>query len=77
MKNSAEFLSAFTSRSYAKRKNKAPDLPYSVQIIGNKTYYYLVEGKRDEQGKVKQKVLKYLGSPENVLEKFKFWEENH
>jgi len=45
--------------------------------IGNKTYYYLVEGKRDEQGKVKQKVLKYLGSPENVLEKFKFWEENH
>jgi len=31
LKNSAEFLSAFTSRSYAKRKNKAPDLPYSAR----------------------------------------------
>ena len=45
--------------------------------IGNKTYYYLVEGKRDEEGKVKQKVIKYLGSPENILEKFKFWEGKH
>lgn len=45
--------------------------------IGNKNYYYLVEGKRDEQGKVKQKVLKYLGSAESILEKFKFWEQHH
>lgn len=45
--------------------------------IGNKNYYYLVEGNRDEEGKVKQKVLKYLGNAENVLEKFKFWEEHH
>jgi len=31
LKNSAEFLSAFTSRSYAE---KAPDLPYSARRIG-------------------------------------------
>lgn len=45
--------------------------------IKGKTYYYLVEGKRDNDGKVKQKVLKYLGSPDNILEKFKFWEQHH
>ncbi|MFH1682856.1 MAG: hypothetical protein ABIA37_03595 [Candidatus Woesearchaeota archaeon] len=45
--------------------------------IGKKNYYYLVEGKRDEQGKVKQKVIKYLGSPKNILEKFNCWEEHH
>ena len=33
--------------------------------------------KRNEEGKVKQKVIKYLGSPKNILEKFKFWEEKH
>ena len=45
--------------------------------LRGKTYYYIVEGKRDEEGKVKQKVLKYLGNAENVLEKFKFWEQRH
>lgn len=40
------------------------------------TYYYLVEGELKNK-KVKQKVVKYLGSAENILGKFKFWEENH
>jgi len=38
-------------------------------------YYYLVEGKLENK-KVKQKIIKYLGSAENILEKFKFWEKN-
>ena len=42
-----------------------------------KNYYYVVEGSRDEQGKVKQKIIKYLGTVENILQKFKFWEEHH
>ena len=45
--------------------------------IKGKNYYYAVEGKRDEDGKVKQKVIKYLGNVDNILEKFKFWEDNH
>lgn len=44
--------------------------------IKGKIYYYAVEGKRDKDGKVKQKVIKYLGNVENILEKFKFWEEH-
>jgi hypothetical protein len=39
------------------------------KIKGN-NYYYIVEGKRDEEGKVKQKVIKYLGTAENILNKF-------
>lgn len=34
--------------------------------IGNKTYYYLVEGKKDNRGKVKQKVLVYIGDKEKL-----------
>lgn len=45
--------------------------------IGNKNYYYLVEGKRDDLGKVKQKVIKYLGSAESILKKIEFWEKHH
>ncbi len=45
--------------------------------IGNKNYYYLVEGSRDENGKVKQKVKRYLGSVSNILEKFEFWDKHH
>lgn len=40
------------------------------KIKGN-NYYYIVEGQRDDKGKVKQKVIKYLGTVENILEKFK------
>jgi len=43
--------------------------------IKGKNYYYIVEGKRDEEGKVKQKVILYLGTVENILKKFK--EGNH
>ena len=39
--------------------------------IKGKNYYYVVEGKRDNEGKVKQKVIKYLGTVENILNKFK------
>lgn len=39
-------------------------------------YYYIVEGQYDDQGKVHQKVIKYLGSIESILEKFKFWDDN-
>lgn len=45
--------------------------------IKGKTYYYIVEGRYDEQGRVKQKVLKYLGNVESILEKFKFWDDYH
>lgn len=47
------------------------------KIKGNNYYYYIVEGKRDKDGKVKQKVLKYLGSAQNILEKYKFWDQHH
>jgi hypothetical protein len=45
--------------------------------IKGKNYYYAVDGYRDENGKVKQKVIKYLGNINNILEKFYFWEKNH
>lgn len=48
--------------------------------IKGKTYYYLVEGVYEEGIKPmipKQKVIKYLGNTENILEKFKFWDEHH
>lgn len=45
--------------------------------IKGKNYYYLVEGNRDENGKVKQKVKRYLGGVENILEKFDFWDKHH
>lgn len=35
--------------------------------IRDKTYYYLVEGKKDKKGKVKQKVLFYIGNKEKLL----------
>lgn len=40
------------------------------------TYYYVVKGVYSK-GKLKQKIVKYLGTVENILRKFKFWEENH
>jgi len=39
------------------------------------SYYYAVEGVYSSNGKLKQKVIRYLGSVENILEKFKFWDE--
>ena len=39
--------------------------------IKGKTYYYIVEGKIGQDGKVKQKVLMYLGNIENILRIFR------
>lgn len=45
------------------------------KIKGN-TYYYIVEGVYTKN-KLKQKVIKYLGTIENILKKINFWDENH
>ena len=45
--------------------------------VKGKKYYYAVEGNRDSTGKVKQKVIKYLGNINNIIEKFEFWEKKH
>jgi len=39
--------------------------------VKGKTYYYVVEGKLDKRGKVKQKVLLYLGNVDRILEVFR------
>lgn len=44
--------------------------------IKGKTYYYVVESIRENE-RIKQKTIKYLGSVENILKVFKFWEENN
>ena len=44
--------------------------------IKGRTYYYIVEGKIIN-GKVKQKVLKYLGNVNNILEVFNFYDKHH
>lgn len=43
--------------------------------VKGQTYYYIVEGKLIK-GKVKQKVLKYLGNVANILRIFDFYEQN-
>ena len=45
--------------------------------IKGKTYYYIVEGKLDGEGKVKQKVLMYLGNIDNILKIFKKHKESN
>ena len=48
--------------------------------IKGKTYYYIVEGIYDEGVKPlipKQKVVRYLGNVNNILEKYDFWDKNH
>ncbi len=44
----------------------------SKKVKGN-TYYYLVEGKLDKLGKVKQKVILYLGNTGHIKEVFEFY----
>ena len=41
------------------------------------TYYYVVEGIYTKSGKLKQKVIRYLGTVENVLKKFDFWNKHN
>ena len=43
--------------------------------IKGKIYYYIVEGKIDERGKVKQKVLLYLGNIDNIIKVFDFYKK--
>jgi len=45
--------------------------------IKGKTYYYIVEGKLDRQGKVKQKIILYLGNVDNILKVFNFFREHN
>lgn len=40
------------------------------------TYYYIVKGIYDSQGHLKQKVIKYLGSVENILKTFELAEKH-
>lgn len=44
--------------------------------IKGKTYYYIVEGKLDKRGKVKQKVILCLGNIGNIIRAFNFFKEH-
>jgi len=44
--------------------------------IKGKTYYYVVEGKLDKRGKVKQKVILYLGNIDKIIKVFNFFKEH-
>lgn len=44
---------------------------------GNVNYYYVVEGSRDHEGKVKQKILLYMGNVNHILKVFEFYKENN
>lgn len=43
--------------------------------VKGKIYYYVVEGKLIK-GKVKQKVIMYLGNAKHILEVFKFYKSH-
>ena len=47
------------------------------KVRDKKIYYYIVENKRNEQGKVKQKVLFYLGTIDNIIKMLKFWKKHN
>ena len=44
--------------------------------IKGKTYYYIVEGKLIK-GKVKQKVILYLGNVESIIKVFNFYKKQN
>jgi len=48
----------------------------SKKVKGN-TYYYVVEGKLNKNGKVKQKVILYLGNTSHIREVFEFYKSHH
>lgn len=52
-------------------------MAYIRKKVKGKTHYYVVEGRYDDKGRVKQKVLLYLGSIKNIIEKFEFRKEHH
>ncbi len=41
-----------------------------------KIYYYILEGKLDKKGKVKQKVIMYLGNAKYILGVFDFYKKH-
>jgi len=45
--------------------------------VKGRIYYYLVEGKLDKRGMVKQKVIMYLGSIKRILEVFAYYNSHH
>ena len=45
--------------------------------IKGHNYYYIVEGKVNEEGKVKQKVLLYLGNIDTIIKMVKFYKDHH
>lgn len=45
--------------------------------IKGKIYYYIVEGKLDKRGKVKQRVILYLGNTDNIIRVFNFYKEHN
>lgn len=46
--------------------------------IKGKTYYYLVEGIYvGKTKKLKQKVIRYLGNSEQILEKYDFYDQHN
>jgi hypothetical protein len=38
------------------------------KVTDGREYYYLVDGKRNKEGKVKQKVIAYIGDKEKLKE---------
>ena len=44
--------------------------------VKGKIYYYVVEGKLDKKGKVKQRVIMYLGNVKHILEVFQFYKSH-
>lgn len=45
--------------------------------VKGKIYYYIVEGKLDKRGKVRQKVILYLGNASHIREVFEFYNSSH
>lgn len=45
--------------------------------IKGKTYFYIVEGRYEKNGKLKQKTIRYLGNTDNIIEKYEFWDKHH
>jgi len=48
----------------------------SKKVKGN-TYYYVVEGKLNKKGLVKQKVILYLGNVKRIIEVFSFYTKHN
>lgn len=45
--------------------------------IRGRTYYYVVEGKLSKDGKVKQKVILYMGNIKHIIEVFSLYKKQY